>query len=209
MVKPGFAIALAFCAGLLSTPLAAEETFTRIPFELYEVDQPGPRGDIAIWIVEPPASTNAIRAKANIISLDPHRLFAPAFSVVLQSGDEVLRLRFINEDRKSTKLPAYLRRESAEAPDTALLTGGRKKQAKREVRMQTVVEVGEPFDLGLSWTPEGKVDVMIKTDRKEEHILVQMQGPPTKVRVISSSGYWKLSPWEFGSLGPAPAEPAG
>ena len=208
MVKPSFAPVAALMLALMATPLTAQETFTALPQQIFDVDQPGPRGDIATWLVDTPPKATAIRAKATIISLDPHRLFAPAFSVVLQSGDEVLRLRLINEDRKSTRLPAYLRRESAEAPDKAELTGGRKRAARREVRMQSVVEVGEPFDLGLSWTPEGKVDVMVKTARKEEHILVQMKGPPEKIRVISSSGYWKIVPFEFGYLGDTPVEGA-
>lgn len=193
---------LAAAAALLGGFPASSETFTPLPDQTYDVDQPGPRGDIAIWLVEPPASFNAVRACANIVSLDPHRLFAPAFSVVLVAGDEVLRLRFINEDRRSTVLPAYLRRESIKAPDTALTTGSRRK-VKREVRMRSTVEVGKPFDLGLSWTPEGKVDVMVKTGGREEHISVTMKTAPTRVRVIASSGYWKLLPFEFGIMDPA------
>jgi hypothetical protein len=61
-------------------------------------------------------------------------------------------------------------------------------------------EVGKPFDLGLSWTPEGKVDVMVKTGGREEHIYVTMKTAPTRVRVIASSGYWKLLPFEFGIM---------
>jgi len=202
MFSRPFLAGLAAAAVLLGGFPASSETFTPLPDQTYDVDQPGPRGDIAIWLVEPPASFNAVRACANIVSLDPHRLFAPAFSVVLVAGDEVLRLRFINEDRGSTMLPAYLRRERVEAPDTALTAGSRRK-VKREVRMRSTVEVGKPFDLGLSWTPEGKVDVMVKTGGREEHISVTMKTAPTRVRVIASSGYWKLLPFEFGIMDPA------
>ncbi len=189
---------LAATGALLGGSAALSETFTVLPDQTFDVDQPGPRGDIAIWLVEPPARFNSIRACARIISLDPHRLFAPGFSVVVVAGDEVLRLRFINDDRRNELLPVYIRRESVEAPDTAETSGSRKR-IKREVRMGPVVRVGQAFDLGMSWTPEGKVDVMVKVDGRENHVSVALKTAPTKVRVIASSGYWRLTPFEFGN----------
>jgi hypothetical protein len=177
---------------------AAPETFTVLPEQTFDVIQPGPRGDIAIWRVEPPAAFNSIRACARIVRLDPHRLFAPGFSVVVVAGEEVLRLRFINDDRRNDLLPAYIRRESVEAPDTAETSGSRKR-IKREVRMGPVLRVGQPFDLGMSWTPDGKVDVMVRVDGRENHVSVALKTAPTKVRVIASSGYWRLTPFEFGN----------
>lgn len=195
------AAALAAGAALLVGTAAAAETFTVLTDQTYDVDQPGPRGDIAIWLVEPPASFNSVRACARIVELDPHRLFAPGFSVVLVAGDEVLRLRFINDDRKTTHLPVYIRRESVEAPDKAETSTSRKK-VKREVRMGPIVELGQPFDLGLSWTPDGRVDLMVKVDGRENHVSVSLKTAPTKVRVIASSGTWRLTPFEFGNTTP-------
>lgn len=197
----------AAAAVLASTPASAG--FKPYPHQLYDVDQPGPRGSIAAWSYEPPARVRAIRTCAMVVSLDGHRLFAPAFSVVLVAGDEVLRLRFINEDRKSTVLPAYLRRERADDPETAVLTGSRrgKTPSKREVRMGSAIKVGEPFDMGLTWAEDGKVDVMVRTNGREEHILVPMRSQPTRIRVISSSGYWRLSPFIFGTMDEAEPDP--
>lgn len=192
---------LAVSGALLCGPAASSETFNALPEQTFDVIQPGPRGDIAIWRVEPPARFNSIRACARIISLDPHRLFAPGFSVVVVAGDEVLRLRFINDDRKNELLPVYIRRESVEAPDTAETSGSRRR-IRREVRMGPVIRVGQPFDLGLSWTPDGKVDVMVRVDGRENHVSVALKTAPTKVRVIASSGYWRLAPFEFGNTTP-------
>jgi len=120
----------------------------------------------------------------------------------------VLRLRFINEDRKSILLPAYLRRERADDPETAVLTGSRrgKSPSQREVRMGSTIRVGEPFDMGMTWAEDGKVDVMVRAQGREEHILVPMKAQPTRIRVISSSGYWRLSPFFFGTMD-APQDP--
>lgn len=192
---------LAVTGALLCGSAASSETFTVLRDQTFDVDQPGPRGDIAIWLVEPPTSFNSIRACARIINLDPHRLFAPGFSVVVVAGDEVLRLRFINDNRSNDLLPVYIRRESVEAPDTAETSGSRKR-IKREVRMGPIVRVGQPFDLGMSWTPDGKVDVMVKVDGRENHVSVTLKTAPTKVRVIASSGYWRLTPFEFGETTP-------
>jgi len=68
--------------------------------------------------------------------------------------------------------------------------------------MQSALRVGEPFDLAIEWTPEGKVDVMVHSGRREEHILVTLKTAPTRIRVIASSGYWRLNPFEFGVLEP-------
>jgi len=206
MFLRSIAVCAAAAAALCST--SASAGFKPYPRQVYDVDQPGPRGDVASWSFEPPADVSALHTCAMVVSLDGHRLFAPAFSVVLIAGDEVLRLRFINEDRKSAVLPAYLRRERAEDPEKPVLTGSRKKgPSKREVRLQSQVKVGEPFDLGLTWRPDGKVDVMVRSGGREEHVLVPMLSEPTKIRVISSSGYWRLSPFFFGTVDGAPAEP--
>ncbi|HYE43382.1 MAG TPA: hypothetical protein VEA15_08310 [Caulobacteraceae bacterium] len=186
---------------LLTAPLASAATFEPKPHHVFDVNQPGPIGDIAIWVEPVPSSVSAVRGKAVIQSLDPHRLYAPAFSIVFISGDEVLRLRLINEDRKSNALLAYLRRERLEdSSDLAMTMRSRKKLAKREVRMQSVVRQGEPFDIGASWTPDGAIDLMIKAGRKEEHVTVKMAGPPTEMRVIASSGHWTILPFEMGEM---------
>lgn len=193
---------------LLATPLAAADVFVAKDHHVFDVNQPGPVGDIGIWVEPVPSTVSAVRGKALIHSLDPHRVYAPAFSVVLISGDEVLRLRLINEDRKSNALLAYLRRERLEeSSDLAMTMRSRKKLAKREVRMQSVVRQGEPFDIGASWTPDGAIDLMIKAGRKEEHITVKMAGPPTEMRVIASSGHWTILPFEMGEMRPKTPDP--
>jgi len=191
---------------LSSAPASVAAAFKPYPHQLYDVDQPGPRGDIASWSFRPPPAVSAIHTCAMVVSLDGHRLFAPAFSVVLLADDEVLRLRFINEDRTSKILPAYLRREREDDPEQAVLTGSRKRNPnQREVRMRTAIEVGKPFDLGMTWMPDGKVDVMLKSGGREEHIVVPMLSEPNRIRVVSSSGYWRLSPFHFGTMdGPEP-----
>lgn len=201
MVTRHILAGLAASGAVLCGSAAWSETFNVLPEQTFDVIQPGPRGDIAIWRVEPPASFNSIRACARVVSLDPHRLFAPGFSVVVIAGDEVLRLRFVNDDRRNALLPVYIRRESVEAPDTAETSGSRKR-IKREVRMGPVVRVDQPFDLGLSWTPDGRVDVMVRVDGRENHVSVAMKTAPTRVRVIASSGFWRLSPFEFGNTAP-------
>lgn len=188
---------------LLYASAAAAETFTVLPEETFDVRQPGPRGDIAIWVADPPPDPgfNAIRACARVVSFDEHRLFSPLFSVILMAGDEVLRLRFVNDDRNTTLLPVYIRRDSIESPDTAVTAGSRRK-VKKEVRMGPVVELGQPFDIGLTWTPEGVVDVMVKAGGHENHVLVRLKQAPTGVRVIASTGTWRLTPFEFGRMTP-------
>ena len=200
MFRHSVVVGAAAAVALLSGAAFAAETFTPAERQLFDVDQPGPRGDIASWSYQPPPGVNAIRTCAQVMSLDGHRLFAPAFSIVLIAGDEVLRLRLINEDRRSILLPAYLRRERADDPEQAVLTGSRRKPSKREVKMQSIIQVGQPFDLGLTWAEEGKVDVMIRTGGREEHILVPMLNRPDKIRVISSSGYWRLAPFYLGAV---------
>jgi hypothetical protein len=191
--------AFAVAAGLFAGCGAAAETFTVLPEQTYDVIQPGPRGDIALWIAHPPGEYNSIRACARVITLDPHRLFSPLFSVVLIAGDEVLRLRIVNDDRNTTRLPVYIRRDSVEAPETAVTSGSRRK-VKKEVRMGPVIDLGVPFDIGLTWTPEGKVDVMIRYQGHENHVTVALKTRPTGIRVVASSGYWRVSPFEFGNL---------
>jgi hypothetical protein len=119
--------------------------------------------------------------------------------VVLIAGDEVLRVRFVNDDRKTNLLPVYIRRDSVEAPETAVTSGSRRK-VKKEVRMGPVVEVGQPFDIGLTWTPEGVVDVMVKTGGRENHVTVRLKTAPEGIRVVASSGFWRLTPFEFGEM---------
>lgn len=193
---------IALAVALMAAPGSHAETFTALPDQTFDVNQPGPRGDIAIWLVEPPIAYNSIRACARVVELDPHRLFSPAFAVVLIAGDEVLKLKFVNDDRRTTTLPVYIRRDSVEAPETATLSGSRRKPVKKEVRMGPVVEVGQTFDLGLSWTPEGVVDVMVKVAGRENHVSVRLKTAPTKIRVVASSGTWRLTPFEFGNLKP-------
>lgn len=200
---------LAVAALLLSAPIATAETFTPKAHHVFDVNQPGPVGDIAIWVKPIPSDVSAVHGKAHILSLDPHRMYAPAFSVVLISGDEVLRLRLINENRRSNDLLAYLRRERLEeSSDQAMTMRSRGKLAKREIRMQSVVSQGQPFDIAASWTPDGAVDFMIKSGRREEHINVKLAAPPTELRVIASSGHWTILPFEMGRRESAEAEPA-
>ncbi|MBX7248323.1 MAG: hypothetical protein K1X35_04650 [Caulobacteraceae bacterium] len=195
--------AAAGLAALLLASATAAETFTVLPDQTFDVRQPGPRGDIAIWVADPPPQPgfNAIRACARVSAFDEHRLFSPLFSVILIAGDEVLRLRFVNDDRSTTLLPVYIRRDSVESPDTAVTSGSRRK-VKKEVRMGPVVELGQPFDLGLSWTPDGVVDVMVKTGGRENHVSVRLKTAPTGVRVVASTGTWRLTPFEFGVTTP-------
>lgn len=183
-------VAAAIVGGMLLGPSAvAAETFTPGPGQTYLLDLDTADGNFSVWRADDLQGANALRAKVTFARLGLDKRWSPNFQVRVGDASMTVGLTVVGVKNKVLV--------------TTLRTLRDNKVVGKEESFLLGPEPGETFDLEIDWDASGRIAFLIR-DRAAKAINgferheARLDGPPTRVEIVGSTGEVLFDPLQLG-----------